>query len=209
MWESLLTILIGFLLTGVIGNHLLHNWQHRNWINQRRIERATDAVGALKVLLDQITQLADTRNFRMRLLCRRYKTASEDELIQLRAAHDQSVAAWNDNWNTFCTGLTFYAEYYYVERLEQDIQGRFVDAASLLSKMLSSRSNDQGAMQIRLENELNGISGATFTFSRDLLRLLIEKQEKAYQDPEVIFIEANLTNFSTIALIKRLFIPIK
>lgn len=207
MWGSIVTIVVGFLLTGVIGNQLLHNWQHRNWINQRRIERATDAVGSLKVLLDQITQLADTRNFRMRLLCRKFRTASEKELVELRRDHDKAVAAWNDNWNTFCTGLTFYAEYYYVERLEQDIQNRFVSAAATLSKLLSSRPEDQAPLAISLERELNVISGATFNFSRDLLRLLIEKQETAYRGSELPFTEENLTKTPTLVLVARLFKP--
>lgn len=34
--ESLLSIVVGFVLTGLIGNRLVQAWQARNWLLQQR-----------------------------------------------------------------------------------------------------------------------------------------------------------------------------
>ena len=205
--ESITTMALSVLLSGVLVNWLVNRWQHRNWINQQRLTKAVNDLQELKRLSETIRALADARNYRARKVCRSIGIVSPEDLKELRQQHDLAVTNWNDQWNYFSVGLTIYADFIaFSKRLEDGIQSRFVRAGGLLKYCLD-RQSDQSLPSAKkeLEGVLNSISGEVFNFSRDLQNLIRAKEKLAYEDPKENVTADNLDQISTLGLIKALF----
>ena len=58
MWPPIITAIISFILTGLIGGRLLQKWQLRNWLNQQKFLGAEKDYIALQELFDDIVALS-------------------------------------------------------------------------------------------------------------------------------------------------------
>ncbi len=205
MW-AFFSIIATFLLSGVAANSLVQKWQYRNWVNQQRMLKAGIELEELKKLVEKITALADARNYRARKICRSINNISDEGLLKLRDDYDGAVTAWNDSWNLFCVKLTMYADFgRFVVPLE-NLQTKFVKAGGLLLYALKNSNNPDVSFAKRdLEDVLNSLSGETFGFSRDLLRLVISKEKLAYEERKYVFSRDTLESTSLWKLIKFLF----
>jgi hypothetical protein len=206
----LIVVILSFVLTGLIGNSLIQKWQQRNWIQQRRLLRAENSIEELKKIIDEIMTLADARNYRTRRLLLNFRSGNAKTLTEIKQEYDRTLAAWNDKFNSFCVRLTIFAEYRYTEWLESDIQPRFVKISEELEQVLKLElpaSTSNNPAKAALEDQLNSLSGRLFKFSRDLLNLLLKKQEYAYVGRKIYFAPCTLHLFSTWYLFKALFEP--
>lgn len=206
---QLATVFLGFILTGIIGNFLVQKWQHQNWINQQRILRANSNLGELKNLIDSITHYADTRNYRARKLSKAINNADAELLLTLRNEYEVAVTAWNDQWNSFCIGLTLYADHRFTLRLEESIQARFFRVGLTITEFLRAPGEITARKRALLDRDLNILSGQIFNFSRDLLNVFLANQEDAYSLKKIEFNETNLVILPTWKLFKALFKPLE
>lgn len=206
---DLATTLLTVLASGVFVNWLVHRWQLRNWVNQQKMIRVTNDLQELRKLADTIRSLADARNYRARKICRSYGVATEEELRELKLQHDTAVTTWNDNWNYFCVGLTLYADFvHFSQRLEKNIQMRFVKVGSRLKYLVKETNPDQIKFyKSDIEVTLNEISGETFNFTRDLQNLIRKQEQVAYSDPKDKITRDNMHEMSILSLFKGLFKP--
>src|SRR4051794_23033106 len=63
---ALITVILSFILSGIIGNRLIQRWQQRNWRVQHSLEATEKNLEALRIIADEITRFADARIFRSR-----------------------------------------------------------------------------------------------------------------------------------------------
>src|SRR5205807_5631538 len=63
---AIVTVVLSFLLSGIIGNRLVQRWQQRNWRVQHSLEATEKNLEALRTIADEITKSADIRIFRSR-----------------------------------------------------------------------------------------------------------------------------------------------
>lgn len=207
--NAIVTTILTVLASGVFVNWLVYRWQLRNWVNQQKMLRVSNDLQELRKLADTIRSMSDARNYRARKICRSYGVATADEIAELKKQHDTAVTHWNDNWNYFCVGLTLYADFvHFSQRLEKNIQMRFVKVGSRLKYLVKETDPDQIKFyKSDIEVTLNEISGETFNFTRDLQNLIRKQEQVAYSDPKDKITRENLHEMSLLSLFKGLFKP--
>jgi hypothetical protein len=200
--------IVTFVLTGLVGNFLVQKWQQRNWLTQHRLIGAEKQLKELQAVFDEIVSLGAARNFRLRRVVR-HKLGGEPSLSEVRRQYDESVVKWNDRLTSFSTRLTWYAGYsQFAEVLEGNVQEAFVAMGEKLEMAVTHLVKHEpipARLKQQLEGMSNAMSGRLFNFSRDLLRLLIERQDEAYQGKKVPLARETLELFSTWQLCKALF----
>jgi hypothetical protein len=207
---ALLTVVVSFVLTGLVGNWLVQRWQQRNWLTQHSLQRAEKQIEQLRALIDEILRLGDARNYRTRRVVLQLNSEDSAKFERTKEDYDQAVVNWNDRFNSMCVGLTMYAAYQpYTERLEGIIQPLFVSVSEKVEVAIGMRANGPVPRSLIAQRnvDLNEISGMLFEFGRDLVRLLLNKQQEAYEGELIFFSKANLGLFPTWYLLKALFQP--
>jgi len=197
-------------LTGFIGNWLVQRWQQRNWLTQHTLQSAEKRIEELRRLIDEILRLGDARNFRTRRIVRQLNNADLAAFNRTKEDYEQAVVNWNDCFNSMCVRLTMYAAYRpYTERLEESIQPLFVNISEKVETAIGAhaKQNIAPSMIAQMDNDLNAISGKLFVFGRDLVRLLLTKQQEAYNGKPILFSKENLELFPRWYLFKALFQP--
>lgn len=208
--SSIATLLLTFVLTGVIGNRLLHAWQFRNWIKQQRFLGAEKEYLELKVLFDEIVRLAGRRLSRMQRL--QGALGLEDEIVRRRLQeYDESLSEWNERLASFNVRLTILDTYDRALDLDQ-IQQYFVASGIDLEKLVRIKLGGQTVpkqLRAALESRLNEIQGALFRFNREVLKAVEYSQAVTYHGVEVKFSRRTVRLFSSWHLIKALFVPLE
>src|SRR4051812_40431777 len=102
---ALITVVVSFLLSAVIGNRLVQRWQQRNWRVQHGLEATSKNLEALRAVADEITKCADSRLFRSRCVVWNLGDARTITFDQARRDYTESIAAWNDRFTSFCVSL--------------------------------------------------------------------------------------------------------
>jgi len=116
---TLITVIISFVLTGLIGNYFVQRWQQRNWHEQHRVLRLEKELDELRTLINEIMELGDARNYRARRLLLSLDNESSISTERLMD-YERTVAVWNDRFNSFCVRLTLLASGRWPDSGEED-----------------------------------------------------------------------------------------
>lgn len=208
MFTAIITVLLTFILTGLVGSSVVHSWQQHNWLVQRRILEAEEQYKALQKTFDEVAELAGRRQHRMfRLLSSIWR--GSDEVIKKRLAdYDEASLIWNEKLSTSNAKLTMQLSYGLATRLEREIQTRFVRLDADLSRHASAKINGTklSAQEFgRLSQALNVLNGQIVRFNKATLKEIDEKKGGLYQPRP--FDAATLDSFPTWELFKALFKP--
>lgn len=198
-------VVLSFVLSGIIGNRLVQRWQQRSWRVQHSLEATEKNLEALRSTADEITKFADARIFRARRIVWQLARPRNGAFDRTKSDYDESVAAWNDRFTSFCVTLTMFATHRLSLRLEQTIQPALVETSSEIDRAMRSGVVMQPAQVRNLQAQLDEISGLVWEFSRDLVRYLIDHRDRAYNGRLLTFCPQNFELFSTWYLFKALF----
>ena len=95
MADQVVLLVLGFVLTSVIGGVLGYYFQRRTWdANRREAERSAAAA-----VFDDISRRMDERLYRMRLLYWSLRAGDEDRIAAAIAEYRATLVKWNDNLN--------------------------------------------------------------------------------------------------------------
>ncbi len=206
---NFLQILLGFLLTGLIGNWLVHKWQARSWFMQQRFLGKEKEYLALKELADELVTLLGVRIFRMRRLNRVLAAGSPVQIEERHREYEEALQRWNEKLASFYIRLPLLAEYNFAWQLERYIQAELVRIGgrieTLARERLSGAAITRGEPS-KIEADLNKLQGRAIGLSKSLLRAVKERRIDVYYGKEVPFTSANLHCFSTWQLVKALFV---
>ncbi len=208
MWTAIVTILLTFLLTSVLGNFFVHAWQHQNWLIQRRILETEAQYEALQKTFDEVSDLAGKRQHRMFRLLSSLLHDGDDTIGKRLADYDEATALWNERLAGMFARLTMHLNYGFTRQLERRIQPRFVGIDSALSKLTSARLSGARVSRVdaaRLSQSLSVLHGQIVTFNRDALKQ-IDRQKRDLYRPRT-FSRYTLDSFPTWELFKALFKP--
>jgi hypothetical protein len=207
--DALIPIIVGFILTGLIGNRLLQQWQARNWFLQQRFLGHEKEYIALKELADEIASLLGIRLFRMRRLNRVLSSGDFEQIKDRSREYDESLKRWNERLTSFYIRLPMLADYGLTWRLEHKIQHELVriggNLENLAKERLAGKSITKGAPS-SIEAELNQVQGKSITLTKELLAELRTRRTDVYYGKRLPFSPENLRHFSTWQLIKALFV---
>jgi hypothetical protein len=210
--QAVVGAFVTFFFVTLLGNWVLQAWQQRSWLNQQWFLGKQAEYDALKELFDEIVSLAGRRITRMRRL-QYVLSRSDDELVKKRREdYDKVQTEWNDKLNSFYVRLRLYGgpNYDMADRLEEQIQNKFVNIGSRLERAV--RDRQEGALPTlqtvtSLNDDLNDLGGALIRYMGHMLLLIEKIKEETYFGAKVTLKPDTLELFPTwqlfIALFKR------
>jgi hypothetical protein len=206
---TLLAVILGFLLTSLVGNSLLQNWQYRTWLNQQRFLGEEKDYMAMQDLWREVSELSGARLTRMNRLYAAQNLPDETKIQERFSAYDSIVAEWNEKYLSFSVRLArFTSSGLYV--LEKQVQPKFVAAGALLERCTKQRlSTHQLNRPLinTIRSELDGLSHLLFVFHRTMLIEIQKQKARTYKGIYLELSESTLTKFSNWELVKAIFHP--
>lgn len=141
MDRDLLPLVVGFLLTSVLGGLLGYLFQRRAWDNQHKVQqRDQDRQQALRTF-EEVSRLLDKRLYRMRRMYwaarnRALGMGDEAELAFAQASYRDVLFEWNDNLNRTLALVHTYFGSQVREQLEEDIYEGFATLGRGLNEIV-------------------------------------------------------------------------
>jgi hypothetical protein len=209
MAATVIPIVLGFLLTGLVANRLLQSWQLRRWLQEQRYLGQEKEYQALRELAEELSALISVRIFHMRLLNRAAARGLKDLLDKRLVEYDSSLRKWNERLSTFYIRLPLLGTETLSYRLERSLQKRLVATGAIVEDMARTCAmGNQVAkgLAIKVENDLNDIHGRAIIFNQELLQLVKSRRTDVYFGTRIKFKRSNLARFSTWYLIKAIFV---
>ena len=206
MLTALSTVLVTFVLMGLVGSRVAYSWQQRNWVVQKRIIEAEEQYKALQKTFDEVSEHAGRRQHRMFRLLASIHRDSKDVIEVRLAAYDEATSVWNEKLPISNAKLTMQLNYGLSVRLEEQVQRRF---ARLDAQITSLAKAAIGGSKIgprefaELSRELDRLTGQIVGFNKAVLRAIENKKESLYEQKP--FNVRTLNSFPTWELFKALF----
>ena len=206
---SLITIVVGFILTSVIGNRLVQAWQQRNWLLQQRFLGHEREYLALKDLFDEIASLLGARIYHMQRLAHTLRRGSDAQIADRTVDYDDVLKRWNERLTSFYVRLPLLANYALATQLESSIQKPLQESGSQIEELVyqkrSGKTIDRSSI-VNVLKMLNKIQGRAINFNKKLLGVIEARRMEVYYGRKIQFSLVNLEKFSTWQLVKALFI---
>ena len=99
MGDQVALLMLGFVLTTVLGGLLGYVFQRRAWSHQFEVQRRSAERHAAASALDELSSLLDKRRYRMLLVYWRLDRHDHDELEDAVTAYRAVLEEWNDGLN--------------------------------------------------------------------------------------------------------------
>lgn len=207
--ESLLPIIVGFLLTALIGNRLVQTWQSKNWLLQQRFLGQEKEYVGLNDLADEIVSLLSGRIYYMRRLNGAIASGTEEDVATKLKEYNDILKRWNERLPSFYIRLPMLADYDLALRLENSIQAKLVRVGADIESLYARRKagtpiNEHRSNQINAD--LNKVQGSSISFNKKLLEVLHSRRVDVYFGKRIEFLPENLQHFSSWQLVKALFV---
>jgi hypothetical protein len=201
--------LFAFVLTGVIGNSLLQRWQYRAWLQQQQFLGHEREYIALRDLSADLSKVMGARHYQMQRVISAARSLSADEMETRVSEYAVTLKQWNEELNSYYVRLTLYVDYSRAISLEGEIHQPFVSTGSKIERVVRLKRNAQpvpkGEYAI-IERQLKNLNTAIFRYNRDLLREVENIRRRVYYGENIPYSTQFLKVFSTVELIKALFI---
>ena len=203
---SIVSVVVGAILTGIVGNMLVQRWQHRNWVRQQRFTGQEKAYLLLKDLCDALAKATAKRVFCMRRLAAAVYDNDQPRTGEVLEEYRAVVKEWNEGLAPFFTRLTFYADYDFTRRLEDSVHGAFVSVGREIERNIRIRKGQATGPLKSVTVDLDRLQSVVVDFNRDLARYAQDRHSEIYFGREMPYRLRYLSYFSNLDLIKALFV---
>jgi hypothetical protein len=207
---QIVSVVLAFVLTGLVGNALVQRWQHRSWVRQQQFLGIEKEYFALMELSTELANTISRRLYKTRRLLWAVRSLSDELMEDRLKEYDTALVEWNESLSAYYVRLTIYATYAGRYDLDGRIHQPFQTIGSQLETMVRERrqgTHPARADMFRIERSLNSLQAETLNFSRDVLKRVEETRQKVYFGNKIPYSRENLKKFSTWQLIKALFVP--
>lgn len=180
MWdEPWVLLVLGFVLTTVVGGSLAMYLQWRTWRNQHEVERRDLTREQALKTFEELSVLLDKRVYRMKLVfwaCRRIARGDGDglSLESRRADYRDVLWQWNDNINRVHAGVQTFFGAPARQRLRDELYDTFEAIGEELDQFLREVNAGEGQhVRIRpIGSRLKDLSDRVYEFDLGLLHAL-------------------------------------
>jgi hypothetical protein len=150
MWNLALPILLGFVLTTVIGGLFASFLQQRSWQHQNELRLREEDIDRASGVCRSLSALVDKRWYRMRrllwaTLAYREGQLSRDVLDARLRDYDQVLLEWNDELNARLAIVGAYFGGDLRDFLDQIVYEAFKDAGHNLESLYRASAEEQAA----------------------------------------------------------------
>ncbi|OPC76477.1 hypothetical protein B4N89_46445 [Embleya scabrispora] len=175
MWKDVMPIVVGFLLTTVLGGLLGVLFQRQSWAHQYRVQLADQELQLALRIFEEISRLLDKRLYRLRLLAGEATPPNTGARSALAESHMDAYRAvlfeWNDGINR---NLALVQRYYGAEmrdRLDNTIGAAFVD----LGREVEALWKGAGQLRPDLETRLRQLGGLVYHFNLEMIEAVQQR----------------------------------
>ncbi|GCD99134.1 hypothetical protein [Embleya hyalina] len=175
VWKDVMPIVVGFLLTTVLGGLLGVLFQRQSWAHQYRVQLADQELQLALRIFEEISRLLDRRLYRLRLLAGEATPPNTGARSALAESHMDAYRAvlfeWNDGINR---NLALVQRYYGAEmrdRLDNTIGAAFVD----LGREVEALWKGAGQLRPDLETRLRQLGGLVYHFNLEMIRAVQQR----------------------------------
>jgi murein L,D-transpeptidase YcbB/YkuD len=177
--NPLLLLVVGFVLTTVVGGALGFYFQQRAWGQQSAVQRNERDLEAATKTFEEVSVLLDRRLYRMRRVfwtARRLAPAPADttELDVAQDAYRVVLEDWNDNLNRLLASVQTHFGRPLRERLQAELYDTYAAIGEELEQfMREARRTDRGSVRVRpVGRRLTDLGHRVFTYNLLLLAAL-------------------------------------
>lgn len=206
--DAIIPVLVGAVVTAVLGNFLVQKWQLRSWREQQRHLGHQAELEEMKSLLAEITSRAASRHNAMRRLIGSLAPQSRGNFEEALSDYRSELAAWNAALNSLFVRIRLAMSYAETVRFERDIHALFVDAGVSIEQVIRARESGvqpNWSDLIDPKEKLNRLQGQLFSFLRDLADTVEARKEEIYFGKKLSYSKDNLEEYSLLELVKALF----
>jgi hypothetical protein len=183
MANQVLLLLIGFVLTSVLGGALGFLFQRRSWAHQHETQRRDEERAQGIKVFEEVSRLLDQRLYRMRLVYwaadRRTQGGSDSDALDAAVRDYRRVlASWNDNLNREMALVQTYFGDAARRQLEDELFEVYAEIGRALDRFVREvyASPDGNVELPPLDWRLDRLGSTVYVFNLRLLKLLQEDQ---------------------------------
>jgi hypothetical protein len=187
--EALIPVVVGFVLTTVVGGFLGSVFQRRSWNHQHSVQVMEQERERATQVFEELSRLMDKRLYRLRLL---YWSLPAEPVAGGRTALSESrmddyrqvLCEWNDGINRYLALLQRYFGESVRRKLDNEVGSSFVELGRKVEQLW--KANEKS---IDLDGRLKALSSQVYGFNIEMIRTI---QAKSIEMPP-----ANLRRRST------------
>ncbi|RFC68557.1 hypothetical protein DY251_06200 [Mesorhizobium denitrificans] len=161
IWKTILTAVVGFVLTGVVGTWITYIWQKRNWRFQQDYVRNKELLSQQIQIVEGLSDLIGSRRFRTFRATAALRGRDAERVRVAWEEYDKSVIKWNESVNGYITKLRQFFSRSLQYQLEEIIR-EFQQIGSLVEQ--SKREFDRSDFGHGYFENLRDISGQVELF---------------------------------------------
>lgn len=178
MTQQLTLLVVGFLLTGVVGSALAYVFQRRAWEQQHRVERREEERQRASQTFEEVASLLDKRLYRMRRLnwatLRHVESGRGlDRIAAARDDYDDVLLTWNDNLNRILALVDTSFGHGVRRQVEVEVFEEFAAIGRALEDFVRRASHGREGVEVPpLKRRLNRLSHQVYRLDSQMLGLL-------------------------------------
>ena len=206
---DIIPVLIGAIITAVIGNKLVHVWQNRSWRDQQRQIGLKAELDEMKKLIEDISCRVSDRHNSMRHLISSLSPNSNIDTQQSLSSYQDQLRVWNSALPSFLIKLRLIVNYAEAIRFENEIHNVFYHAGAEIENIIRSRSQGIDISWRSLEapkHKLNIVQRNFSVFLRELSDNIESRNREIFFGRKILYTDNSFDEYSILDLIKALFI---
>ena len=155
-YHDLLLLLIGFVLTSLLGGYLTHAWQTRAADITRLEQQKQSEIQSARAVFEETSRLMDKRIYRMRRISMGYGNSVDSDELEVRwGAYREVLFEWNENLNRNLALVQMYFGENAREILEKDIQQRFIRFGRMIEQSRKNPQSNSYEQRLKVADDLN------------------------------------------------------
>ena len=176
MGDQVLLLVLGFILTSVLGGLLGYVFQRRAWSHQFDVQRSASERDAASAALDELSNLLDKRRYRMLLVYWQLDREDPEELERRVSDYRTVLEDWNDGLNR---RLALVATHFGSD-LKRELEGLYEtyrEAGLVLDEAIRTTWAGGAAPGLKgLVDMLEGLNQRNYRFAETGLSLILAGQ---------------------------------
>lgn len=203
MLADISKIVLGFLLTGVVGALISAKVQRQNFANQTKISKAEKELEKTKEIIKKIESLSSIRAYTAKVVIDNLVAGSPDpDTDNAREEYRKAVSEWNINITSIFIELKSLDLYNFALELDHEIQPIFKKSHDLIRNKITKNSSVNSK---EISSMLNTVYKLTRSISSRILEDANKKWQKTIDGNASNLNECNINKATIWTLIKALF----
>lgn len=166
-YNELVLLLLGFVLTSILGGFLTTCYQSRSRLDAERTTRLQGELARATAVSEEVSRALDRRLYRTRVLVWTLKDNAPDPELQVaREEYRKAMADWNENLNRLYSST----EYCFGSELRSTLESSLAERFRSIHRSIDACVRDRGACDAaKIDEDINAFNPEIYSFDAQLL----------------------------------------